>query len=69
MEVLLDSSMTELVISLEFVRKNKFKKKKLKRVIYVRNVDSTFNHKGLIEYIVEVGLFYKKRIKINVIGG
>ena len=29
-EALLDSSMIELVMSLEFVRKNKFKKKKLK---------------------------------------
>ena len=29
-KALLDSSMIELVMSLEFVRKNKFKKKKLK---------------------------------------
>jgi len=32
------------VISLEFLRKNKFKKKKLERLIYVRNIDGTFNH-------------------------
>ena len=63
--------MTGLVISSEFTRKNKFKKKKLDRLIYVRNVDSTFNHEGLIEHIVEVELFYrrhKKRTKIDVIG-
>ena len=64
--------MTGLVISSEFTRKNKFKKKKLDRLIYVRNVDSTFNHEGLIEHIVKVELFYrehKERIKIDVIGG
>ena len=44
MEVLLDSGVIQLVISLEFLRKNKFKKKKLERLIYVRNIDGTFNH-------------------------
>ena len=33
-EALLDSQMTKLVISLEFARKNKYKKKKLNRLIY-----------------------------------
>ena len=59
-------------MSSEFARKNKFKKKKLDRLIYIRNIDSTFNHKGLIEHIVKVELFYrehKERIKIDVIGG
>ena len=42
-EVLLDSGVIGLVMSLEFARKNKFKKKKLERLIYMRNVDSTFN--------------------------
>jgi len=72
MEVLLDNSTTELLMSLEFVRKNKFKKKKLERSIYIRNVDNIFNHEELIEYIVEVKLFYKwhkKRMEINVISG
>jgi len=72
MEVLLDNSTTELLMSLEFVRKNKFKKKKLERSIYIRNVDDIFNHEELIEYIVEVKLFYKwhkKRMEINVISG
>ena len=56
-EALLDSRMIELVMSSEFVRKNKFKKKKLDKPIYVRNVNSTFNYKGLIEHTV---LFYKE---------
>ena len=54
MEALLNSRATELVISLEFVRKYKFKKKNLKRLIYVRNVDNTFNYKELIKHTVEV---------------
>ena len=44
-EVLLDSRMMGLVISLEFARKQEFKLKKMKRLIYVRNVDSSFNKK------------------------
>jgi len=70
METLLNSGATGLVISLEFTRKNKFKKKKLKRPIYIRNVDSILNYERLIEYTVEVELFYrghKKRIKIDII--
>jgi len=35
-EVLLDSRATGLVISSEFVRKNKFRKKKLDMLVYVR---------------------------------
>ena len=42
-EVLLDSGMTELVMSLEFAKKQRFKLKKIKRTIYVRNVNETFN--------------------------
>ena len=69
-EVLLDSSMTELVMSSEFARKNRFKNKKLDKLIYIRNIDGIFNHEKLIEHIVEVELFYeghKKRTEINVI--
>ena len=69
-EALLNSRATRLVMSLEFARKNKFKKKKLNKPIYMRNMDGTFNHEGLIEYIVEIELFYKghkKRTEINVI--
>ena len=70
-EVLLNSSMTELVISSEFARRNRFKKKKLERLIYIINVDNTFNYKGLIEYTIEVELFFKKhkeRMLIDMIG-
>jgi len=56
-EVLLDSEVTGLVMSLDFVKKNRFKKRKLERPIYMRNVDRTFNYEGLM---VEVELFYKE---------
>jgi len=39
-KALLDSEVTELVISLEFARKQEFKLKKIKRLIYMRNVNS-----------------------------
>ena len=59
-------------MSLEFARKNKFRKKKLDRLIYVRNMKSIFNHKEPIEHMVEVELFYKEhkeRTEIDVIRG
>ena len=71
MEILLDSKATELVMSLEFVRENNFQKK-LYRLIYMRNVNGTFNHEGPIEHTVEVELFYrehKERMKIDMIRG
>jgi len=54
------SGVIGLVMSLEFVRKHKFEKK-LKRPIYVRNVNCTFNHERPNEHTVEVKLllFYK----------
>jgi len=60
----------ELVISLKFVRKQRFKLKKIKRSIYMRNVNGFFNKEGHIEYIVEVNIYYqgyRERIEINVI--
>ena len=69
-EALLNNSITELVMSSEFARKNKFKKKRLERLIYVRNIDGIFNYEGPIEYMVEVELFFKEhkeRILIDVI--
>ena len=57
-EVLLDSGATELVMSSEFVRKQRFKLKEIERLIYIRNVDGTFNKERLIEYIVEVNIYY-----------
>ena len=48
-EALLDSRATGLVMSLEFVRKQRFKLKRIERPIYVRNVDRMLNKEGPIE--------------------
>jgi len=72
MEALLDSGVTGLVMSEEFVRRHKFKRMKLERPVYVRNVDGTLNYVGPIVNMVEVEIFFKehkKRISIGVIGG
>ena len=71
-EALLDTEAMGLVMSSEFARKQGFKLKKIKRLIYVRNVDGSFNKKELIEHVVEANIHYQKhreRIEINVIGG
>jgi len=71
-EALLDSGTTELVMSPEFVRKQRFKLKRIERPIYVRNIDGTFNKEGLIKHTVEVNIYYqgyRERTEINVIGG
>jgi len=71
-EVLLDSSAIGLVMSLEFARKQEFKLKKIKRPIYVRNMDGMMNKKRLIENTVEVNIYYqgyRERTEIDVIGG
>ena len=71
-ESLLDSGVTELVISSEFVRKQRFKLKKIENAIYVRNMDRTFNKKRPIENMVEVNIYYqrhRKRTEIDVIEG
>jgi len=71
-EVLLDSGAIGLVMSLEFAKKQGFKLKKIKKPIYIRNMNSFFNKEGSIEYIVEVNIYYQKyreRMEINVIGG
>ena len=68
-ETLLDSGTTRLVVSLEFMRKHKFKKK-LKRLIYMKNMNNIFNYKELINHIVEVELSYreyKEKTEIDVI--
>ena len=57
-EALLNSSVTGLVISSEFIRKQEFKLKKIDRPIYVRNVDSFFNKEKPIEHTVEVNIYY-----------
>ena len=58
MKALLDSRAIGLVMGLEFARKQRFKLKKIKRLIYVRNVDRTFNEEGPIEHIMEVNIYY-----------
>ena len=71
-EVLLDSRVTGLVISLEFARKQRFKLKKIENPIYVRNVDGTFSKEELMENMIEVNIYYqeyRERIEIDVIGG
>jgi len=68
-EILLNTRMIELAISSEYIKKHK-SKTKLKRPIYVRNMNGIFNHKWLIEHKLNIMLFYKiykKRTKIDVI--
>ena len=59
MEALLDSRVIGLVISEEFTRRHKFKKMKLEKLVYMRNVDGTLNYMGLIVDIVEVEIFQR----------
>ena len=70
MEILLDSGATGLVMSSEFARKQRFKLKKLERLVNVRNLDGSFNKEGPIENIVEVNIYYqgyRRRMEIDVI--
>ena len=55
-KALLNSGAIGLVMSLEFAKKQRFKLKKIKRLIYVRNINSFFNKKGSIEHTVEVNI-------------
>ena len=57
-EALLNSRAIGLVMSLEFARKQRFKLKKVKKPIYIRNINETFNKKRLIENTVEVNIYY-----------
>jgi len=71
-EALLDSRAMGLVMSEEFARKHRFKRTKLERPVYVRNVDGTLNYVGPIVDTVEVEIFFKghkERMLIDVIGG
>jgi len=71
-EALLDSGVMGLVMSKEFVRRHKFKRTKLERLVYVRNVDGTLNYAGPIVDTVEAEIFFKghkERMSIDVIGG
>jgi len=71
-EVLLDSGTTELVMSSEFARKQRFKLKKLNKPMYVINVDGLLNKERPIKHMVEVNIYYqghRERTEIDVIGG
>ena len=71
-DALLDSRATRLVMSEEFVRKNRFRRTKLERPVYVRNMDEMLNYPGPIVNTVEVEIFfkgYKERTLIDIIGG
>jgi len=59
-DVLLDSGATGLVMSKEFARKHKFRRMKLERLIYVRNVDGMLNYVGPIVDTVEVEIYFKE---------
>jgi len=70
-EALLDSGVTGLVMSEEFAKRHKFRRTKLERPVYMRNVDDTLNYAGPIVDTVEVEIFFKghkKRTLIDVIG-
>ena len=58
-EALLDSGATGLVMSEEFVRRHKFKRMKLEKPVYVRNVNGTLNYAGPIVDTVEVEIFLR----------
>ena len=69
-EVLLDSRATELVMNLEFARKQGFKLKRLERSMNVRNMDRSLNKERPIEHTVEVNIYYQRhreRMEIDVI--
>jgi len=59
-------------MSKKFARKHKFRRMKLEKPIYVRNVDRTLNYIGLIMDMVEVEIYFKghkERMLIHVIRG
>ena len=71
-EALLDSGAMGLVISEEIPKKHRFRRTKLERPVYIRNVDGMLNYAGPIVDTVEVEIFfkgYKERMSIDVIGG
>ena len=70
-ELLLNSGAIKLVMSEEFARKHRFRRTKLERLMYMRNVDETLKYVGPIVDTVEVKIFfkgYKERTSIDVIG-
>ena len=58
-DALLDSGATGLVMSDKFMRKHRFKRLKLEKLIYIRNVNGTLNYVGPIVDTMEVEIFFK----------
>jgi len=46
-------------MSEKFARRHRFKRTRLERLVYVRNVDGTLNYAGPIVDIVEVEIFFR----------
>ena len=68
-KALLDSGAMGMFIDRQTAARHGFKLQKLKRLIAVRNIDSTNNSGGAILYQVECNVFYKghvKRIRMDV---
>ena len=63
MKALLDSRMTGLFIDTKFAKKKRFKLKKLKTCLLVRNIDRTVNVGGAITHQVECNMFFKRHIE------
>ena len=59
-DTLLDNRVTELVMSKEFAKKHKFKRTKLKKLIYVRNVDGMLKYVEPIVDTVEVKIIKRE---------
>ena len=57
-EALLDSRAMGLVMDEEFARRHKFRRTKLEKLVYVRNVDGMLNYMGPIVDTVEVEIFF-----------
>ena len=62
-KALLDSRMTGLFIDTKFAKKKRFKLKKLKTCLLVRNIDRTVNVRGAITHQVECNMFFKGHIE------
>ena len=57
------------MISSEFVRKQRFKLKKIERPIYAKNMNGNFNREEPIKHMVEVNIHYQRyreRMEIDV---
>ena len=67
----MDSGATVFVMSEELAKKHRFRRTKLKRPVYMRNVNGTLNYVGPIVDTVEVEIFFKRhkeKTLIDVIG-